>query len=95
MNRLKSNKWLVLLISFWVVWLLLIVLGGFAISRGYFMHFFYEGAELSRDEYLALVDEAAAGRVYVHCAQAEFTLSSGYVSNCFDTAAEVMAFMAR
>lgn len=86
----KSKKWIALLVSLAVAWLLLIVLGGFAISQGYFMRFFYEGIELSRDEYFAL----AYSDQVMNCAGAEFSLSEGYVGQCFDTMEEVMAFMA-
>lgn len=76
--------------------LALIVVAGFAFSRGYFMHFVVEGQSYSRDEFLALADKAARNpEIRVACAQGSPALGWLYVYEvqCFDTEEEVIRFM--
>ncbi len=75
---------------------LVLVAGGFAFSRGYFIHFVVEGKTLSRDEFYALADESLRDPdVHVNCAQGEWIPGWLYIYeiHCFDTQEEVSAFM--
>lgn len=76
--------------------LALVVVIGFAFSRGYFMHYVVEGQSYSRDEFLALVDEATRNPdIRISCAQGAPALGWLYVYevHCFDTEEEVLRFM--
>lgn len=91
MSGLKSKRWIALIVS---LALIVTVVGtGFAFSRGYLMRFFYEGIELSRDQYLALADESLESGVDVYCGVPAMTLAKGYRVHCFDTQQEVTVFM--
>lgn len=75
---------------------LVLIVGGFAFSRGYLMHFVVEGQTLSRDEFYALADASLTNPdIHINCAQGEWTPGWLYIYevHCFDTHEEVVEFM--
>ena len=70
---------------------LILVIGGFAFSRGYFMRFVVEGVEVSRDQFL---QDAETG-MSRYCAQGEWAVGWFYIyeTHCFNTQAEVETYM--
>ena len=80
-NRLKSKRWIVLIVSLALV---IIVVGtGFAFSRGYLMRFIINGVEISRDEFFAMA-EASYWETGITCFHNGLSLSEGYVISCVD-----------
>ena len=73
-------------LSIFTALLLIVVISGFAMSRGYLMHFLIDDQTISRDQFFQLADEAAAGKsIHVGCAQGDWTLGWLYIyeNHCF------------
>jgi len=77
--------------SIFAALVLIVVVGGFAFSRGYFMRFVVEGKDISRDQFLA---DAETG-MSRYCAQGEWAVGWFYIyeTHCFNTEAEVETYM--
>lgn len=91
--RWLRDKWRIVLGSVGVL-ALLVVVGGFAFTRGYFMHFVVRGETISREAFFELADDVAANGNTIHCTS-EWTVGWLYLyeTHCFDTDAEVIAYM--
>lgn len=76
---------------------LIMVISGFALTRGYLIRFNVNGERISRETFYAYADDAMASEQFtLGCAQGEpaFGLLYVYEVNCFDTQAAVEAYMA-
>ena len=74
----------------------ILVVGGFALSRGYLMHFLLDDQTISRDQFYQLYEEAEQGKpIHIGCAQGDWTLGWLYVyeSHCFTDDAALNAYM--
>ena len=74
---------------------LIAVVAGFALSRGYLIHFLSDEQTISRDEYYRNAYAPADQQMPMYCAQGEPALGWFYVyeSHCFSTEAAVDAYM--
>ncbi|MEO8393251.1 MAG: hypothetical protein ABI700_09685 [Chloroflexota bacterium] len=82
---LKSKRFRIAL-SIFTTLALILVIGCFAMSRGYLIHFLLDDQTISHDQFYHLYDEAVAGKpIHMGCAQGDWTLGWFYVyeSHCF------------
>ncbi len=86
---------IVLLLAVVIGCVLLSVGSAVAFSQGYLTRFIVNEVEISRDEFVALADASMTGQPItpLYCAQMQFSLRTGFVTHCFDTHAEVSAFL--
>jgi hypothetical protein len=76
---------------------LVMVISGFALTRGYLMRFNVNGERISRERFYAYADDALNSEEFkLGCGQGEPAFGWLYVYeiNCFDTQAGVESYMA-
>ena len=74
---------------------LLLVVSGFAISRGYLMHFLIDDQPISRDDFYRNAYAPADQQIPMHCVQGDWTVGWVYLYevHCFSTDAAADAYM--
>ena len=91
---LKSKK---LRIALGVVATLILIVGaaGFALTRGYLIHFLIDDQTISRDAFYQNAFAPADEQIPTYCAQGDWTLGWLYVYevHCFSTQAAVDTYM--
>ena len=95
MIMIRSRK-LRIVLSIAGVLVLVVGVSGFALSRGYLIHYLIDDQTISRDEFYHLVDEAEQGQpVHLACAQGELALGWLYVyeSHCFTSETAMQSYM--
>ena len=73
---------------------LIVLIGGFAFSRGYFVRYVFNGEDLSRDQYFQMVETVRRTDTMMGCAP-QWSLEAVYIYEiqCFDTEEAVMSYM--
>ncbi len=95
MTLLKSKRFRIRF-GIFAALVLVVVVSGFAMSRGYLMHFLLDDQTISRDQFYQLYEEAKQGKpIHVGCAQGDWTLGWLYLyeSHCFTDDAALNAYM--
>ena len=74
---------------------LIIVVSGFAISRGYLMHFLIDNQTISRDDFYRNAYAPADQQIPMHCVQGDWSVGWLYLYevHCFSTDAAADAYM--
>ncbi|MBI1258464.1 MAG: hypothetical protein GC204_13435 [Chloroflexi bacterium] len=74
---------------------LVVVIGGFAMSRGYLMHFLIDNQTISRDDFYRNAFAPADQQIPMHCVQGDWTPGWLYIYevHCFSTDAAAADYM--
>ncbi len=93
MTWLKSKK-LRVGIGIAAVLVVIVLLSGFALSRGYLMHFLVNEQTISRNEFYQLAETAGQTQVNLSCTSAwKVGWLYLYETHCFDTETALEAYM--